>query len=109
MTNLPPALVELLKDPQGKRAEAQLGPLVESLKAEGIPPRAICRALAHVLITNIMEEYERWDEHRTWARRFLLELIGGLQTTSDDITNAELRFLAARRNREAGGDGTSVQ
>lgn len=109
MTLLPEALVELIHDPKGRRAAAQLGPFIKGLEAEGIPPRAICRALAHVLLMTCLDEYERWDEHRLWAKQFLRELEGGIRATTQDIENAEGRMLDADRNRQAGGSGHSSQ
>lgn len=109
MTDLPPALTELLQDPQGRRAEEQLGPFVDGLKAEGIPPRAICRALTRILLTTCLDEYERWGPHRMWAKQFLRELEGGVRATAQDIDNAEGKLVDADRNREAGGSGTNFQ
>lgn len=109
MTLLPPPLDELIHDPEGQRAKAQLLPFVQGLKAEGIPPRAICRALASVLLTTCLDEYEQWGAARLWAKQFLRELEGGVRATSQDIEHLEERLDHAERNREAGGDGTSFQ
>lgn len=109
MSDLHPALVELLQDPQGQRAVSQLRPLVESLMTEGVPPRAICRALAQMTMSTCLSEYERWGSNRIWAKQFLRELEGAVRNTSLDIDIMEEQAVAAQRNRDAGGNGTCFQ
>lgn len=108
-SDLPPALVELLVGADRLRAEAQLRPLVESLQSEGIPPRAICKALAFVCLDMIFTEYDRWGTHRLWAKKFLGMVDKGVSVLVEDIDNAELQMEHRQRNREAGGSGTAFQ
>lgn len=109
MINLPPVLDELIRDPQRKRAEAQLFPFIEGLKAEGIEPRAICRALAHLLIETCMHEYERWGAHRLWAKQFLRELEEDVAATSQSIDEVEGRAVDKHLADDARDDGKPVQ
>ena len=107
---LPPALVELIADPNGERAKEQFSALAKGMQEiEGIPLRSICRGLAGLLMDLCMEEYLKWDEHRHWAKRFLIELRDGIHTTSRNIEITEEQMLEAKRNREAGGTGTHLQ
>lgn len=109
MSDLPPALDELIRDPDRKRAEAQLFPFVEGLKAEGLAPRAICRAMAHVLIETAMDEYERWGAHRLWAIQFLRELHEDIAVTSRSIDEVEGRAVDKLLAAETDRDGKPAQ
>lgn len=107
MTSLPPVLDELIHDPERKRAEAQLFPFIEGMKAEGLEVRAICRAMAHVLVETCLSEYELWGAHRLWATKFLRELSEDIAITVHSIDEVEGRAVdklleeEAEREREA--------
>lgn len=109
MNDLPPALDELIRDPERKRAEAQLIPFIEGLKAEAITPRAICRALSHVLIETTMHEYERWGAHRLWAKQFLREVQEDVAATAQSIEEIEGHAVDSLLSAEAGGGDKPVQ
>ncbi|MFK4445215.1 hypothetical protein ABH944_005439 [Caballeronia udeis] len=93
MTPLPPPLIELIADPQGKRAEDAILSLVVDLEREGVSPMAIAKAMGRVLfsfcvrqgsirgnfdwawdcINGLGHALERQAEQskRLWVRRFL--------------------------------------
>lgn len=50
MTDLPPALAELIHDKQAKHAEEQIMVLVRQLQQDGIETRAIARALFRAMM-----------------------------------------------------------
>ena len=93
MTNLPPVMLELLGDPDGKRAEECLLALIADLEKSGLKKRAIARAMARVLLGFCAEngrkvgnfgwassvlsstgealEKRVWQARRRWVKRFM--------------------------------------
>jgi hypothetical protein len=56
MTPLPSALIELIADPQCKRAEESILSVVVDLERAGVPPKAIAKAMARVFLSFCMDK-----------------------------------------------------
>jgi hypothetical protein len=56
MTTLPSALMELIADPQGKRAEESILSVVVDLERAGVPPKAVAKAMARVFLSFCMDK-----------------------------------------------------
>ncbi len=98
MSDLPPALEELLVDRDGQAALREIETLISSLEKQGIPPAAISRAMSRALISLCERGYNAWGKTRFWARKFL-ELTGKKFTAKYDQINAEEMLLVEEKKR----------
>lgn len=97
MADLPHALHELIKDPQGNQAQTQLLDVVHRLEQQGIHPQAVCRALLRVLMTLCHVQYHQWGPNRIWALKFFHDAGATLKQEVDNLNWYEQRALAERK------------
>ena len=74
---MPPALVELIANPEAERARIDFLGMAEKLIGEGVPLRSVARGLAGAITTLIAQEYPKGNNEFLWAWHFLRELEGG--------------------------------
>ncbi|HCL4135305.1 TPA: hypothetical protein N2C61_006470 [Pseudomonas aeruginosa] len=100
---LPPALVELICDPETRRAEIQLLGLAQELVNEGMPLRSAARGLAGAIISLIEQEYPKGNEEFIWAWHFLRELQTGFGEWRENLELIDDMADAIQRSRASGG------
>lgn len=103
MIPLPPALHELLNDPEGKRAEACIVSVVLDLERAGIKPKAVAKALSRVLLAFCLEKGKD-TAHFGWAFDCLAKTGKVFETKAEDVRRLWVqRFLqkTGRLYREA--------
>lgn len=98
MSNLPPALLELLGDPDGKRAEACILSVIADLERAGIKQCAIARALARVLLGFCAENGKQSDKFG-WANETLFNTGEALRTRALLARRAWVRRFMKRTGR----------
>lgn len=107
--NLPPALVELIGDPEAHRAEINVSGFARELLAEGMTLRAVTRGLAGTIVTlldeNRMKSYDEFLE----AKHLLRELEQGFGKWWQEYEQIEDVADQIERSRAAGGTGNPYQ
>lgn len=106
---VPPALVELIFNPEARAAEAEFLAVARKLNDAGVPIRTVGRGLAGALATLIVEEYPKGNDEFLWARHFLRELEGGFGRWRDHLDLIEDMADEIERSRAAGGTGNPYQ
>lgn len=108
-SKIPPALVELIFDPEGNRAEVNILGEARELLAEGMPIRSVARGLAGAITTLIAEEYPKGNDEFLWAWHFLRELEKGFGNWRERLDLIDEMADEIRRSRAAGGTGNPYQ
>ena len=108
-STVPPALMELIFDPETHKAETHLSGLAQELIDEGMPLRSVARGLAGSIVKLITEEYPKGNDEFLWAWHFLRELEKGFGTWRKHLDNVDDMAAQIIRNREAGGSGNPYQ
>lgn len=96
MSEIPPALSELLIDSYGQNAQVEIEKIMSSLNSCGMPRAAIARGLYRALMNLCEEECNAWGTSRQWARKFL-ETAGERFTAKyKQIDDEETAFVEKR-------------
>ena len=98
MTKLPPALAELLCDPDGKRAEECLLAVLADLERSGIKQRAISHALSRVLL-GFCAEHGKQPGNFGWANDVLSDAGKVLNARAVRARRAWVRKFMAKTGR----------
>jgi hypothetical protein len=106
---MPPALVELIANPEAERARIDFLGMAEKLIDEGMPVRTVARGLAGAITTLIAQEYPKGNSEFLWAWHFLRELEGGFGYWREHLDLIEDVADEIVRSREAGGCGNPYE
>lgn len=106
---LPPALTELIENPEARRVEDQVLALARGLRAEGVPMRFVARGLAGAICALIEEDYMKSNDSFLEAKHLMRELEAGFGSWRFDLELIEDAADEIERSRAAGGTGTLYQ
>lgn len=109
MDILPPVVDELFRDPHGKEAERRIMLFVRAMEKEGVPTRAIARALVSSICMIAHTEYIKWGPDRLWAKKFVKTAGDTLLTWCEDTETIEERAMAQAKHEAEGKSGPITQ
>ena len=100
MIDIPPAMQELLQDPQRYEVEDRMMAHVHAMLSEGIPVRAIARGMIGAVLLVAHQEYLKFGTERLWAKKFIKTTGHTLLRWWQDTEEAEKKVMADKKRQE---------